>query len=352
MAHEITDTDGLALVGKPAWHGLGTVLPEGDVTPNEALKVAKLDWTVRATPVMAVTSVQGGPGDGQPLYLNAPDHRAIVREDTGGVLGIVSDGFRPVQNADLAELLQALKRPVETMGSLRGGRVVFALLRQGSFAVGNGDVQRQYLLAVNGHDGSRALSFLPTDVRVVCANTLRAAEARGATVRLLHTSGLAERIRHASAALESAEALVSVQRTESQELADTRWAMDTRAVYLARTVEDIVGIPVGALSVSGIGQGHGARVEFLGPDGRPDTIAHPTHRARAAELASDLVALDSHPFQRPAPEGSAWRSFQAVSHWAHHVRKGRQDAVESRLSGAVSGIVTRAFRRALALSGR
>ena len=28
MAHHITNTDGLVLAGQPAWHGLGTVLPE------------------------------------------------------------------------------------------------------------------------------------------------------------------------------------------------------------------------------------------------------------------------------------------------------------------------------------
>lgn len=348
MSHEITDTDGLALVGKPAWHGLGTVLPEGIVTPKDALRIAKLDWRVNVAPIFAQDTVRGGPIDGAPIMRAAPDHRAIVREDTGDVLGIVSDGFRPVQNEELAELLQALGRPVETMGSLRGGRVLFALLRQGEFQVGSGDRIRQYLLAVNGHDGSRALSFLPTDVRVVCANTLRSAEAgANGTVRLLHTSGLPERVKHAARALETAEALVTQQRTWTQELADTRWDETTRTLYLARTAEDIVGAPVGSIML-GVGP-RGLR--FLLPDGSGDPVRHEALQARVLDVVGSIRAMDRHAFQAVAPEGSAWRSFQSVSHWAHHVRKGRQDPVESRLSGAVSGLVSRAFRRALALSG-
>lgn len=340
MSHEITERDGLALVGQPAWHGLGTVMPEGQVTPREALQVAKLDWRVQVAPVFARTFVQGGADDGTPILRPAPDHRAIVREDTGDVLGIVSDGFVPVQNTDLAELLQALGRPVETMGSLRGGRVLFALLRQGEFRIGAGDRVRQYLLAVNGHDGTRALSFMPTDVRVVCANTLRMAEsARGAAVRLMHTSGLAERIKHATAALETAEALVSVQRTETERLADTVWTADERDVYLTRTVEDVLAVPAGVM-----------RITRRGSELRADALTLTPLPPRALDVAGSIDAAERHPWQRAAPEGSAWRSFQAVSHWAHHVRKGRQDAAESRLSGAVQGITSRAFRRALALT--
>lgn len=350
MAHEIRSTDGMVLVGKPAWHGLGTVMPEGILAPREALRIAKLDWRVRVAPIFAETTIQGGPSDGMPVRHAAPDHRAIVREDTGDVLGVVGEGFTPVQNEDLAELLQALGRPVETMGSLRGGRVLFALLRQGEFRVGAGDRTVQYLLAVNGHDGSRALSFLPTDVRVVCANTLRMAEgAAGATVRLLHTSGLPERIRAASSALESAEALVSVQRTASERLADTIWTDETMGRYLARTIEDVTGIPAGALDVTV--RPWDRSVRFVDPaTGNEDPIRHPKLATRAGELVRALDEADRHDFQSIAPAGSAWRAFQSVSHWAHHVRKGRQDPVESRLSGAVAGIVTRAFRRAVTMS--
>ncbi len=341
MAHEITERDGLALVGKPAWHGLGTLLPEGNYTPREALRVARLDWRVRVAPVFAETTIQGGPSDGQPVRHSAPEHRAVVREDTGDVLGVVSPGFSPVQNADLAELLQALDRPVETMGSLRGGRVVFALLRQGEFHVGAGDRVYQYLLAVNGHDGTRALSFLPTSVRVVCANTLRMAEGAGSpTVRMLHTSGLPERIAAASRALETAEALVWIQRKEQERLGATEWSEDALGSFLARTVEDIIGAPADSLGVA-FGTGSRPVVFKTGADILP---------ARAPDALRAIDSAYRHPWQAMAPERSAWRAFQAVSHWAHHARKGRQDAVESRLAGAVQGITSRAFRRALALS--
>ena len=54
MAHLITETDGLMLAGQPAWHGLGTVLPER-TDARTALKVAKLDWQVEVAPITAIT---------------------------------------------------------------------------------------------------------------------------------------------------------------------------------------------------------------------------------------------------------------------------------------------------------
>jgi hypothetical protein len=38
-----------------------------------------------------------------------------------------------------------------------------------------GDLHYQYLLVINSHDGSSTLKVFPTDVRVVCANTVEAA---------------------------------------------------------------------------------------------------------------------------------------------------------------------------------
>jgi hypothetical protein len=62
--------------------------------------------------------------------------RAVVRADSHEVLGVVGSGFTPLQNAQalawfdpwLASGLVTL----ETAGSLRGGRIVWALARASS----------------------------------------------------------------------------------------------------------------------------------------------------------------------------------------------------------------------------
>lgn len=349
MSHELESTDGLALVGRPAWHGIGTVLPEGTYTPADGARIAGLQWRVRVAPLVARTE-EPAATDGGPRMVTAehevPDHRAIVREDTGAVLGVVSPGYTPVQNAELVELLQRLGRPVETMGSMRDGRVVFALLRQGAFRIGAGDEVRQYLLAVTGHDGTRALSFLPTDVRVVCANTLRAAERAGdgATVRLAHTSGITERLKTAAASLERAEALVSTRREDTERLAGMALEGEALDRYFARTVEDIRGLPAGAIELDG------GRLTFHGStpgERRPDLLLR-RDLAVAAGLREGLV----HPFQALAPRGSAWRAFQAVSHYVHHGRRpGKVERTEGLLLGSAGATVSRAFARALEFAG-
>ena len=64
MAHEITSTDGLVLHKEEAWHGLGTIVEDAP-TPQEALQIAGLDWTVKQTE---------GVGDGNVhFHLRAPE---------------------------------------------------------------------------------------------------------------------------------------------------------------------------------------------------------------------------------------------------------------------------------------
>ena len=344
MAHEITSQDGLVMVGAPAWHGLGIVLPEGDLEPREARRLAGLDWIVREEPLFCKRS----PTD---LVQGITTHKAIVREDTGDVLGVVGADFHPVQNGELFELLQALGRPVETAGSIRGGRVVFGLLRQGSFRLGPpeaGDVVHKYLLASNGHDGSAALRFTPTDVRVVCRNTLARAEETGVGVRYLHTAGLARRLDEAKRSLERAEALVSVQQEEAELLYRTTWDDETFSAFLRSTLADLR--PGVALSTVRASLETVAELELWASDGMIGPDADPAHR-RLAELASDLVLAVHHPENTlPGMTGTAWQAYQGVSRWAQHERKGRMDALTSELAGPVRGIKGRAWSRALQLS--
>src|SRR5439155_3850160 len=95
MAHNLTvRMDGNAEMfyyGDIPWHGLGQRV-ERVLTSDEALRTAWLDWDVEKRPVFTERSS----GEVQPIS----DHRAVVRTDTDAVLGIVSEGFRPIQNRE------------------------------------------------------------------------------------------------------------------------------------------------------------------------------------------------------------------------------------------------------------
>lgn len=147
------------------WHGLGTMVAEAP-TSADALRLAGLDWTV----------------DQRPVYLEnaavpVPNYKANVRDRDGKVLGIVTDRYQVVQNADAFswtdELIGGDVR-YETAGSLREGKKIWLLAKMPAAKVAGDDVE-PYLCFSNTHDGSGAVKVCMTPVRVVCNNTLNLA---------------------------------------------------------------------------------------------------------------------------------------------------------------------------------
>jgi phage/plasmid-like protein (TIGR03299 family) len=130
----------------------------------------------------------------------AAGFKANLREDTGAVLGIVSDEYEVVDNRDAFRFLDALiesELHFETAGSLWGGRRVWVLARLPEYVELGGDQSASYVYVANSHDGSMAVTAAPTPIRIVCANTLGAAlrqAEHGAsaqrTFRFRHTGNL------------------------------------------------------------------------------------------------------------------------------------------------------------------
>jgi phage/plasmid-like protein (TIGR03299 family) len=168
MSHEMTENDGALQVGRPAWHRLGTVMQAPPANVKEALEVARMAWEVESAPVEVAGAIVKG-------------YAANVRSDTREVLGIVSEGYRRVQNAEAFGLLDGARElgaTIETVGSVRGGRIVYATVKlPASFAV-RGDVVESYAAFVARHDGAGAVRAFATPVRIVCMNTIRAATSR------------------------------------------------------------------------------------------------------------------------------------------------------------------------------
>ena len=207
MTHEIEAHDNVVLYRDAAWHGLGTIVQDAP-TPHEALRLAKLDWEVRQAPLWA-SCPDGGSIDVEGHVLN-------YRSDTEDQLGIVTDGYRPIQNQELADFCFALAEQgdevkCETAGSIRNGRKVWFLLKGESFSVRGEDEIQPFILVSNGHDGGTALRCTPTTIRVVCSNTLHAVipQKEGsdrapeqAKFVAHHTATIMDRVEEAKAALQ------------------------------------------------------------------------------------------------------------------------------------------------------
>lgn len=153
-------------VREKPWHGLGTRVEEAP-TSVDALRLAGLDWTVERHDVHLPTGAI------------IPNYKANVRSNDGSVLGVVSDQYKIVQNADAFAFTDALiggETPVryDTAGSLRGGRKIWLLAKLPDTEI-VGDKTEPYLCFSNTHDGGGAIRVCMTPVRVVCNNTLNIA---------------------------------------------------------------------------------------------------------------------------------------------------------------------------------
>lgn len=189
MAHQIdfsNDRENMAYVGSTPWHGLGQQLQEGADIDQWRI-AAGLGWSVKRSPVMYPA--------GQVLNF-AEGRNVLYRDDTNAALGIVSDSYNIVQPGEVLEFYRSLVEAqgfiLETAGSLRGGRRIWALARTGrEFAIMGQDVMKAYLLLATSFDGSLATVASFTSVRVVCQNTLTfavGADGKKADIRIPHHS--------------------------------------------------------------------------------------------------------------------------------------------------------------------
>jgi len=200
MAHKLDSTKGnIAFVShqQTAWHGLGKVYND-PVTLEQALSDGGLDFNVSKHP-----NIHRFP-DGTEII--SADSFFTMREDVFKVLGNkLGCDYTVYQNAQalavVDEMLATGKCQIATAGAINEGARVFICLKMTQPLVINGnDEVSQYVLLANSHDGSLAITAMPTNVRVVCNNTLSAAlsGAKGA-YKIRHTVNAHDRVKEAFA---------------------------------------------------------------------------------------------------------------------------------------------------------
>ena len=165
MAHNV---ETMAYAGQVPWHGLGKrVLP--DLTPDQMLVEAGLDWEVAKSPTYYDSDVMDG--------MTIPDRFALHRVTDGQYMDTVGKNWKPLQNREafafFHDFVMQGDMEMHTAGSLQKGKIVWALAKiKDSYSVVDGDEMEQYLLFVNPHKRGKAIEVRSTDVRVVCNNTM------------------------------------------------------------------------------------------------------------------------------------------------------------------------------------
>ena len=178
------------------WHGLGVKVEEAPASAD-ALRMAGLDWEVQQ----------------EAIYTNAGDkisgYKANVRSTDRKVLGVVTDRYKVIQNAEAFAFTDSLLGSgvrYETAGSLSDGKKVWLLARLPREYIIGGERISPYLVFSNTHDGSGAVRVAVTPIRVVCNNTLNLAlDSAKRSWSMIHTGDIKGKIQEAKDTLFMAE---------------------------------------------------------------------------------------------------------------------------------------------------
>ena len=329
MSHEV---ESMFSVGVRPWHMLGHVLKAAP-SCAEALTLAGLNWRVELRP-LRTDIVDGG------IDVEVPSHRAVVRMDTGAVLGVVGEDFRPFQNADAFAFFEPLVSEgllaLDTAGSLRQGRRVWIMGKLAGVdpaEIVAGDVVEPFVLLCHGHEGSLALRVGFDPVRVVCQNTLNMAlDAGDGLFCLRHTAGLASGLESIREALANQIRIFRGSVESWQVLAAKRCTGDDFERYALRVFGRTTGEGDGEVRKTGPGAEAGSRLL---------EVVRPLFESGAGNDA-------------PGVRGTWWAAYNARTEWLTHLRGSQQgdafDRAERRFDSLHFGDARKIGLRSLMLA--
>lgn len=309
MAHEFETG---FFVTQPAWHGLGTVLPNAP-SIQEALIASGLNWKAELRDMYML-------GTGR-----VKDHKCVVRDTDGMQLGVVGNQFVPLQNDEafdwFAPVIDSGEATIEAAGSLREGKRVWILasVKGAQAEVTQGDNVKSYILLAHGHDGTLAIRAGFTTVRVVCMNTLGMALNQDAKklFKIRHTSGAKVNLEAAQKAFDMQRGVLKVQADTFRMLARKTCSKGNLIRYVREVLQP------------GAGDDSKAVVRHV------DSVVDLAVNGRGAELS----------------RGTLWGAYNAVTeHITHERGRSAESRVDSQWFGAGAQMATRALEVAVAMA--
>lgn len=148
------------------------------------LQQANLNWSVKAERLITAESNL------------ETESVAIVRQDNNAILGVHGDGYHPLQNSEMMEILDRISGkmglPLHKGGYFGKGEKVYIQLKTQDLTLGRDQV-KGYLTCVNSFDGSTSLAFGHSNLTISCQNTFFA-NYREMANKVRHTQRMHERI--------------------------------------------------------------------------------------------------------------------------------------------------------------
>lgn len=218
---------------------------DGATSADEALALAGLDWE----PIH------------RPLYVDLPDNvagggmsllekdRAVVRNDTGEVFGVVGKEHKILTNAAMFDFADTVLTEADTdwsacepvAGALGNGRQPFLAVQLGEgVQVAGQDAVKCALLLSNGHVGNSAFVGLVTPLRVACSNVIRSTLAGRKdalhTFSIQHSGDLASKVAQARHALAVTSAYMREFNAMANRMADIDFDFDAFDAFVSELI--------------------------------------------------------------------------------------------------------------------
>lgn len=294
MSHEV---ETMAFANEVPWHGLGNNVDPA-CTVDEMLVAAGLDWTVKLRPIFA----QAESGE----MIKLPLRRALVRSSDNKVMTITGDMWKPFQNHDALEFFREYTETggarLETAGSLRGGRIIWALAAiNAGFTINRKDHVKGYILLVSPHEAGKSITVRTTTVRVVCANTMAmAVNGNPAQYKQNHLTRFN---------VQSAKETIGLVREQIHQA-----HLDAQALSQLQLSEfDTVRFLAQFFAPTPEGVKQDAYITTL--------LNEPNERPKVLDAV--LNSVNNAPGAVP---GNAWGVLNGVTHWVDHVAGSKADA--------------------------
>jgi len=327
----INGTTEMAFVGETPWHHLGQQLPAG-CTVEQMVKAAHMEWKIKRSRIRFADGI-GVSADS--LHVITDQH-VLFREDTKQPLGIVSDGYRIVQPAQVIEFFDNLVRSqgyeLCTAGVLFGGKKFWALAKVAEGAVVGKDRIGAYVLLTSSCDGSSATEGRFTAIRVVCNNTFTMATGEKAAAKITHRSkfNVAQMQQRMGLVKDSFAAyLEDARRLAAQRISDRDAAAIVRK--LLRPTE--VAAEEAKLEVAD------AAAVLARISGNTTAMQAGDDKAtRAPKGEAEILALfrgHGHGAQLAGSQGTAWGLLNAVTEYVDH--KAQAKSIDHRVDRAFFG---------------
>ena len=299
MAHGLNTTNGkvsMFYYGEKPWHELGQEATEPVRTWEEMCELAGIGYDVGLVPNWIHV---GGE------YREAGSC-STIRTDTGEILGNkLGPNYQPIQNVEAFNFLNnvAAEHGIEfhTAGALGAGERIWLMARiPGNMKLGKGkgakDEVEKNLLLYNRHDGFKAMTAFWTPVRVVCANTVRAAlqGRNGEGIVIRHSGEIERKIQQAQRLLGLGVRYYDVIEPLLQTFASTKLNASQAKAYFAS----------------------------LYPDPEGEDSDKPSRKGQTQQAARELleslfdgkgIGLDM-----PSVKHTAWAAYNAVTEYTDH----------------------------------